>query len=113
MLGTELPAPVGLAPVGVQSIVHPDGELAVGPRGGERGHALRRQHGGLAHARGDRRAVGEGPRWFQLYWPRGEELAASFVQRAEAAGYGAIVVTLDTWLLGWRPRDLQGPTCRS
>jgi isopentenyl diphosphate isomerase/L-lactate dehydrogenase-like FMN-dependent dehydrogenase len=48
------------------------------------------------------------PRWFQLYWPRGEELAASFVHRAEAAGYEALVVTLDTWLLAWRPRDLQG-----
>jgi isopentenyl diphosphate isomerase/L-lactate dehydrogenase-like FMN-dependent dehydrogenase len=53
-------------------------------------------------------ACGDGPRWYQLYWPRGEELAASFVSRAEAAGYSALVVTLDTWLLGWRPRDLVG-----
>ena len=47
-------------------------------------------------------------RWFQLYWPNDQELAASFVSRAEKAGYGAIVVTLDTWQLGWRPRDLAG-----
>ena len=46
-------------------------------------------------------------RWYQLYWPKDRDLAASFVARAGDAGYGAIVVTLDTWLLGWRPRDLQ------
>src|SRR5262245_47419703 len=49
----------------------------------------------------------DAPRWFQLYWPNDEELAASFVSRAEAAGYGAIVVTVDTFIPGWKPRDLQ------
>ena len=53
------------------------------------------------------KALGDGPRWFQLYWPRNNDLAASFIQRAEAAGYGALVVTLDTYLLGWRERDIQ------
>ena len=53
-------------------------------------------------------AQAAGPaRWFQLYWPRNRDLALSFVQRAEAAGYTAIVVTVDTWTLAWRPRDLQ------
>src|SRR5207302_9544179 len=52
-------------------------------------------------------AMGEVPHWFQLYWPRNPELAASFLNRAERAGFGAIVVTLDTYLLGWRERDLQ------
>ncbi|HWJ50142.1 MAG TPA: alpha-hydroxy-acid oxidizing protein, partial [Solirubrobacteraceae bacterium] len=46
-------------------------------------------------------------RWYQLYWPRERVLAASFVQRAVEADYAAIVVTLDTWMLGWGPRDLQ------
>ena len=46
------------------------------------------------------------PAWYQLYWPKDRELAASFVHRAEACGFGAIVVTVDTWQLGWRPRDL-------
>jgi len=50
--------------------------------------------------------MGSASRWFQLYWPRDRDLAESFVARADAAGYEAIVVTLDTWLLGWRPRDL-------
>jgi L-lactate dehydrogenase (cytochrome) len=52
-------------------------------------------------------AMGDAPRWFQLYWINDREVAASFVRRAEAAGYGAIVVTLDTPMLAWRPRDLR------
>ena len=52
-------------------------------------------------------AAPEAHRWYQLYWPRDHELAESFVRRAEAAGNEAIVVTLDAWVLGWRPRDLQ------
>ena len=52
-------------------------------------------------------AATNAPRWFQLYWVNDREICASFVQRAEAAGYGAIVVTLDTLTLGWRPRDLR------
>ena len=51
--------------------------------------------------------MGEAPRWFQLYWPRSDELAASFVGRAERAGFGAIVVTVDTYLLAWRERDIR------
>jgi lactate 2-monooxygenase len=52
-------------------------------------------------------AMGDAPRWFQLYWINDREVAASFVARAEQAGYAAIVVTLDTLVLGWRPRDLR------
>jgi isopentenyl diphosphate isomerase/L-lactate dehydrogenase-like FMN-dependent dehydrogenase len=52
-------------------------------------------------------AVDGASRWYQLYWPKDRDLAASFVSRAQLAGYSAIVVTLDTWMLGWRPRDLQ------
>jgi isopentenyl diphosphate isomerase/L-lactate dehydrogenase-like FMN-dependent dehydrogenase len=51
--------------------------------------------------------MGEVSRWFQLYWPRNDELTASFLRRAEKAGYGAVVVTLDTFLLSWRERDIQ------
>jgi len=50
--------------------------------------------------------MGEAPRWFQLYWSKSDALVASLVQRAEACGCSAIVVTLDTTMLGWRPRDL-------
>jgi lactate 2-monooxygenase len=50
--------------------------------------------------------LGDGPRWFQLYWSSSDELVESLVRRAERCGCGAIVVTLDTTILGWRPRDL-------
>jgi lactate 2-monooxygenase len=52
-------------------------------------------------------AAGGGPKWFQLYWPSDRELAASLLGRADAAGYRAIIVTLDTVMPGWKPRDLQ------
>jgi isopentenyl diphosphate isomerase/L-lactate dehydrogenase-like FMN-dependent dehydrogenase len=52
--------------------------------------------------------AGGGPKWFQLYWPTDRELAASLLTRAERAGYTAVIVTLDTFLPGWKPRDLQG-----
>jgi isopentenyl diphosphate isomerase/L-lactate dehydrogenase-like FMN-dependent dehydrogenase len=51
--------------------------------------------------------MGEAQRWFQLYWVNDRDVVVSLVERAEAAGYGAIVVTLDTLTLGWRPRDLR------
>jgi lactate 2-monooxygenase len=50
--------------------------------------------------------LGDNPRWFQLYWGKSDALARSFVERAEACGCSAIVITLDTTMLGWRPRDL-------
>ena len=52
-------------------------------------------------------ANGEAPRWYQLYWPNDDELTASIVRRAEAAGYCAIVLTVDNYVPGWKPRDLQ------
>lgn len=51
-------------------------------------------------------ANGDGARWYQLYWPKDRELAISFLERARAAGYTALVVTLDTFTMAWRPRDL-------
>ncbi|WP_375286826.1 alpha-hydroxy-acid oxidizing protein [Sphingomonas sp.] len=108
LFGMTLPSPVFMAPIGVTGLCTQDG------------------HGDLAAARAAARtgvpltvstltndpleevaaAMGDTPGFFQLYTPRDPELAASLVQRAEAAGYKAIVVTLDTWVTGWRPRDL-------
>ncbi len=108
LFGTRLHAPVLLAPIGVQSIVHDDGELAVARAAAELGvpHVLSTASSYAMEEVGE--AAGEGPRWYQLYWPNDPDLAASFLERAERAGYGAVVVTLDTWLLAWRPRDLEG-----
>ncbi len=112
LFGRSLPTPVFLAPIGVIGICTPDG------------------HGDLATARAARATgvpmmastlsedpleqvvaeLGDTPGFFQLYCPTDPEVAASLVQRAEAAGYQGIIVTLDTWVTGWRPRDLTTST---
>jgi lactate 2-monooxygenase len=106
VLGTAMPAPVLLAPVGVQSIVHPEAELAVARAAAARGLAAILSTAASNTLEDVAEATGRGSRWYQLYWPRDRDLAESFVGRAQDAGYEALVVTLDTWLLGWRPRDL-------
>ena len=108
LFGMDLPSPALMAPVGVIGLCAQDG------------------HGDLATARAAARTgvpmiastmsadpmeqvaaeLGDTPGFFQLYTPKDREVAASFVHRAEAAGFKGIVVTLDTWIPGWRPRDL-------
>jgi lactate 2-monooxygenase len=106
VLGTECPAPVALAPVGVQTIVHHDGELASARAAAAVGLPMAVSTMSAMPLE-EIAAAGAGPKWFQIYWPTDRDLAASFVSRAEAAGYRAIIVTLDTFLPGWKPRDLQ------
>jgi len=106
LLGTPLPAPVLLAPIGVQTLAHPEGELAAVRAAAEVGVPFVTSTAGSHTLEDIAQAAGELPCWYQLYWPRDRELARSFVQRAQAAGYRAIVLTLDTWMLGWRPADL-------
>jgi lactate 2-monooxygenase len=105
VLGTRSPAPFLLAPIGVLSIAHADGELAVARASASSGVPL--VLSSAATNSMEEVAETNAPRWFQLYWANDRDICASFVERAEAAGYGAIVVTLDTLTLGWRPRDLR------
>jgi lactate 2-monooxygenase len=107
LLGTEMPAPLMLAPIGVQKVVHPDGELATARAAAGLGLPMIASTNSHFTLEEIAAAGGGGPRWFQLYWPNDRDLAASFVGRAEAAGYGAIVLTVDTFVPGWKPRDLQ------
>jgi lactate 2-monooxygenase len=107
LLGTRLPAPVMLAPVGVQSIVHPDAEIATAEGAASLGVPMVLSTASSNTLEDVADAMGDTPCWYQLYWPNDPELCTSFVQRAEKAGYDAIVVTLDTTILAWRPRDLQ------
>jgi len=107
ILGTRMAAPVLLAPIGVQSIVHPDAELAVARAAASVGLPLVASTAASRTLEAIAAAMGAAPRWFQLYWPGDRALTKSLLARAQRAGYGAIVVTLDTWQLGWRPRDLQ------
>ena len=106
LFGAELPAPILTAPVGVQGIMHPDGELAVARAAQELGLPMVLSTVS-SHAMEDvAKANGDGVRWFQLYWPNDPDICASFLQRAKDSGFSALVVTLDTWILGWRPHDL-------
>jgi isopentenyl diphosphate isomerase/L-lactate dehydrogenase-like FMN-dependent dehydrogenase len=107
LLGRTLPAPVRLAPVGVQGMLHPEAELAVARSARALGVPMILSCVSSTPLEAVAEALGDSPRWFQLYWPRDPALAASLVGRAERAGFEALVVTLDTYLLGWRERDLQ------
>src|SRR3954449_8350266 len=107
VLGTRMPAPVMLAPIGVQTLLHEDGELASARAAAAVGLPLITSTASATALEDIAEANGEGPRWYQLYWPNDDELAASLVRRAEAAGYSAIVLTVDNYVPGWKPRDLQ------
>jgi lactate 2-monooxygenase len=108
LFGHRYPTPLFMAPIGLN------------------GEASQDRHGDMAAARASamtgvpfcastlandpmeevKAACGDTPAWFQLYTPKNKELAESLIRRAENAGYKALVVTLDTWVTGWRPRDL-------
>lgn len=107
LLGRRLPAPLLLAPVGVQAMLHPEAELATARAARSLGVPLVLSTVSSTPLEAVAAALGDSPRWFQLYWPKDPALAASLVGRAERAGYSALVVTLDTYLYGWRERDLQ------
>jgi lactate 2-monooxygenase len=106
VLGIRSPAPFLLAPIGVLSIAHPEGELAVARAAAATGVPIVLSSAASHSLEEVADAAGDASRLFQLYWVNDREVAMSLVERAEAAGYGAIVVTLDTLTLGWRPRDL-------
>lgn len=106
LLGRRLPAPVLLGPVGVLEVAHPDADLAVARAAAARGIPMVFSNQASVAMEECAAAMGDAPRWFQLYWSTDEDLVDSLLARAAACGAGALVVTLDTTLLGWRPRDL-------
>jgi len=107
ILGTRSPAPFLLGPVGVLSIAHEEAEVGAARGAAALGVPFVLSSAASSSIEQVAEAMGDAPRWFQLYWINDRDVAASFVRRAEAAGYGAIVVTLDTPVLAWRPRDLR------
>ena len=107
LLGAKLPAPVLLGPVGVQGIIHRDAEVATGRAAATLGLPFVLSTVSSRTMEEVAQAMGAAPRWFQLYWGKNPELTASMLERAERAGYTALVVTLDTSMLGWRERDLE------
>jgi len=106
VLGTSPPAPFLLAPVGVLSAARPDGDLDVARAAAGAGVPWVVSTAASTPMETIAQTMGGAPRWYQLYWVNDREVVASLVHRAEAAGYAAIVLTLDTLQLGWRVRDL-------
>ena len=106
LFGRTLSAPFLVAPIGVLEMAHREAERAVARA--VRGEGLPMVYSNQASVPMEEvsELLGDAPRWFQLYWSTREELVESFVTRAEACGCEAIVVTLDTTILGWRTRDL-------
>ncbi|GAB2553631.1 alpha-hydroxy-acid oxidizing protein [Kribbella endophytica] len=102
ILGTKMPAPVLVAPIGVQTLAHPEGELATARAASALGltytHSTQASHA-FEQIEAD-------SKWYQLYWPTDRDVCLSFLNRAKASGYGVLVVTLDTGTIGWRPADL-------
>ena len=106
LFGRRLPAPVLLGPVGALELVHPEGDLAVARAAAAVGVPMVFSNQASVPMETTAAAMGDSPRWMQLYWSTSDELVESLLGRAEATGCDAVVVTLDTTMLGWRPRDL-------
>ena len=106
LFGHHYPTPLLAAPVGVLGLVDDEADVAVGRAAARLGvpYVLSTQASRPMEAVAS--AMGDAPHWYQLYWSTSDDLVASLVSRAEASGAQAIVVTLDTHMLGWRPRDL-------
>lgn len=106
LFGQQLPLPLLLSPVGVLEMVHKKADIAVGRAASRLGVPFIFSNQASVPMEQVAKAMGDGPRWFQLYWSKSNELVESLVKRAENCGCSAIVVTLDTTMLGWRTRDL-------
>lgn len=118
LLGFPVSAPFGIAPMALQGLFHPDGELAMARAAANAGVGLMLSTvssrsledvaaAGAAAAAGDDAAEGAGPRWFQLYIHRDRDVSRSLVERAAAAGYAAIVLTVDLPVMGHRDSEIR------
>ncbi|KAH0428042.1 FMN-dependent dehydrogenase [Colletotrichum camelliae] len=124
IFGHEVSAPFGIAPVGINKIYHPQGEVPVAKVAGELGIPYSLSTAGsctieeVAQANdagrestidaqsADKSKIPKGPRFFQLYMPHDDELTVSLLKRAHQSGFTACILTTDTWQLGWRHDDV-------
>lgn len=108
VLGHEVPFPIAVAPVGVQRIVNPEGEVASAAAARNERIPYIMSTASSTSIEDVAKANGNGTRWYQLYWPSNEhhDITISLLKRAKAAGFTALFVTLDTFVLGWRPSDM-------
>lgn len=106
LFGRRLPSPLLLSPIGVLEMAHSDADLAVARAAASLQLPMIFSNQASVPMEDCAAVMGDGPRWFQLYWSKSNELVKSFLLRAESCGCEAIVLTLDTNLLGWRVQDL-------
>ncbi|KAJ5757398.1 uncharacterized protein N7511_006092 [Penicillium nucicola] len=108
LFGDEYNYPIAIAPVGVQKIFHPDGEIATAKAADTEDVTYIMSTAASTSIENVANANGPGSRWYQLYWPSNDhmDITASLLKRAKDSGYKVLVVTLDTYILGWRPSDL-------
>jgi lactate 2-monooxygenase len=106
LFGRRIPAPVLFGPVGAAELLHPEADIAIARAAAELGVPYVFTSQACAPMEDCAAVMGDAPRWFQLYWSTDEGLVDSFLARARAAGAEAVVVTLDTTMLGWRTMDL-------
>lgn len=105
---TRAAAPMLTAPIGVLDMAHAEADIAIAKATAALGLPMIISSQACVPMEEIAKAHGDSPRFFQLYWGKSDAVAESFVKRAEACGCAAIFVTLDTTILGWRPRDLDG-----
>ncbi|KAI0694705.1 FMN-dependent alpha-hydroxy acid dehydrogenase [Earliella scabrosa] len=106
LFGVTHSSPILLAPIGTQGILHEDGELATARAAQALGIPMILSGAASRSLEAVAQANGTGHRWFQLYWPVKNEITLSILSRAKKSGYTALVVTVDTMAVGWRPLDI-------
>ena len=116
VLGEKMDFPIAVAPVGVQRIANPEGEIASAKAAKEVGVHYIMSTASATSIEDVAAANGNGHRWYQLYWPANKynDITVSILERARKSGFTALVVTLDTYMLGWRPSDMDNgynPVC--
>ncbi|WP_433204208.1 alpha-hydroxy-acid oxidizing protein [Dactylosporangium sp. CS-047395] len=104
--GTPLAAPLLLAPVGAGALIRRDSDVLIARGAAAAGVPYVFSNQGCSPMERTAKAMGDTPFWYQLYWSTDERLVDSLIGRAEDCGARALVVTLDTTMLGWRPQDL-------
>jgi lactate 2-monooxygenase len=113
LFGKRYPSPLLVAPIGVQEIVHPDAEEATARACASAKVPMILSTAATRSIEQVAKANADGDRWYQLYWPKpqAEEFTASLLSRAKENGFKVLVVTLDTFMIGWRPSDLDESYC--
>ncbi|KAK1229257.1 hypothetical protein PQX77_007679 [Marasmius sp. AFHP31] len=106
IFGHRVSAPIGFAPIGINRIYHPTGELSPAKVAGELNLAYCLSSAGSYSIEDVAKANGNGPRFYQLYWSPDDKVTISMLERAHNSGYTACILTTDTWQLAWRHDDV-------